>query len=653
MNPNHPKKTSSPPFAHSNDGEIATPTAQAALFQEKEEQALVSPENAQVSDVLTVLRSETALSRFPLHRIAKKAGDIDIEITGHASALYWSVSHNSKYGQPGPLAYRIDTLLVNRRIEEAGKPVPRLIRLGSLPEIANELGISGNNWSSLRRALHQNASAYITAKINYRTTDRTEKFLEAGFNRYNIVFTGERLPTGEVASAVFLVLSDTYLEVLNTAVWRPLDYEYMKALSAGSQRFYEIVSYQIYAAVHFDNPRAKFLYSEYCLLSTATRYRSFEQVKKQMYKIVLPHIKSGYLSKIEYQAIVNEQNEQDWVMLLTPGPNASREYRAVTGKGKIQSPKSRSAKNKGQETTDSKTSTKTDPNLFLPFDWDIVIGAEGEGSHGSKPSPIGEPSPTPTTTDADTKTKRTGAARKSARIQGEPIVGTPTVIPIGATPPVSLTTGAGKPRRNPEANNPLSEEEKDALVEELVANELNRGDAVDFAQWWPRECRRQLLFLPFVTEFKTSRGAYLRRAIEEQYGVPAAYTKRYEEEQNQQRAAHQQAESLFRANQEAARKAHEAKYIPSYRTFLKLRREQLEHSHPEALTAFLEWERDQRNVYLKPPFANRPSTKENLLVFDREENHIERFRTWFCEKGTLIPTFWEWDDKLNPHAYKP
>jgi integrase/recombinase XerD len=31
----------------------------------------------------------------------------------------WEVSYNSKHGQPGPLAYKVDTLIINRRIDEA------------------------------------------------------------------------------------------------------------------------------------------------------------------------------------------------------------------------------------------------------------------------------------------------------------------------------------------------------------------------------------------------------------------------------------------------------------------------------------------------------------------------------------------------------
>src|SRR5262245_41967351 len=82
---------------------------------------------------LNVIRVETALSRYPVHRLAKQ-GTIAIEIREGSETgdvlIRWEVSHNSKFGQPGPLAYKLDTLIVNRRIEEASRPIPRLIKLG-------------------------------------------------------------------------------------------------------------------------------------------------------------------------------------------------------------------------------------------------------------------------------------------------------------------------------------------------------------------------------------------------------------------------------------------------------------------------------------------------------------------------------------------
>ena len=79
---------------------------------------------------LNPIRVETALSRYPVHRLARK-GSIDIEIKEQNAngeiAIRWEVDYSKKHGQPGPLAYKVDTLIVNRRIEEAAKPIPKVI----------------------------------------------------------------------------------------------------------------------------------------------------------------------------------------------------------------------------------------------------------------------------------------------------------------------------------------------------------------------------------------------------------------------------------------------------------------------------------------------------------------------------------------------
>ena len=52
------------------------------------------------------IRIETALSRFPVHKLARQRGGITIDITETTGAgvikTKWKVSYNSEYGQPGP-----------------------------------------------------------------------------------------------------------------------------------------------------------------------------------------------------------------------------------------------------------------------------------------------------------------------------------------------------------------------------------------------------------------------------------------------------------------------------------------------------------------------------------------------------------------------
>ena len=288
---------------------------------------------------LNTIRVETALSRYPVHRLARK-GSIKIEVSEanglRDTSLQWKVSYNSEYGQPGPLAYKIDTLIINRRIEEASRPIPRIIKLGSLHDICRELGVSeGKNIITIKNALHQNASAYITAKIQYRQADGSERTLEAGFTRYSVILTGEKLPDGRKADGVYIILNDSFIQVLNGAITRPLDYDYLKSLPPAPQRFYELLSYQIYAALKYDRPRAKVNYSEFCAHAPQTRHSDWERVRSQMSKVHRPHLASGYITKVDFQSTAADDGQPDWIMLYQPGPKARAEYRAFTKRGSL------------------------------------------------------------------------------------------------------------------------------------------------------------------------------------------------------------------------------------------------------------------------------------------------------------------------------
>jgi hypothetical protein len=282
---------------------------------------------------LNTIRVETVLSRFPVHRLSKR-GQIQIEISERAESgeliTKWEVSYNSKHGQPGALAYKVDTLIVNRRIDEAPRPVPEILRVGSLKEIGDELGLadSGKNRSDIRRALHQNAGAYVTARRTYKSADGTSRSAEISDTRYGVVFTGEKFPDGSRADAVYVILHRAYREVINTAPVRPLDYDYLRELSPGAQRFYELLSYQIYAALKNGRPRAKLLYSNYCARAPQVRYFDYDHVKKQMYKLHAPHRRSGYIADVELRETRDAEGAPDWEMLYTPGRRAKAEFRS-------------------------------------------------------------------------------------------------------------------------------------------------------------------------------------------------------------------------------------------------------------------------------------------------------------------------------------
>jgi hypothetical protein len=294
------------------------------------EQLELTPQNT--------IRIETALSRFPVHKLARKRGGITIDIRETTPAgevkTKWEVTYNNKYGQPGALAYKVDTLLINRRIDDERPSIPKVIKLGSLSELCRELGVRrcGANANDIKKALMQNVGAIINAKLSYKATDGTERTIEAGFSRYSVIFTGESFPDGRKADAVYVLLNDIYLKVLNEAQTRPLDYDYLRDLPPTAQRFYELIGFQIYAVLKHERPRARMLYSDFCTRAPQTRYPDYEHVKKQMYKVHAPHLKSGYLAKVEFQQRRGEGGELDWLMLYTPGRKAAAEFREANRK---------------------------------------------------------------------------------------------------------------------------------------------------------------------------------------------------------------------------------------------------------------------------------------------------------------------------------
>jgi hypothetical protein len=299
---------------------------------ERELSLMLEPKDGELYP-LNPVRVETAFSRYPIHKLVKQK-NVFIEIQerdgdGEVSAK-WEVSYNSKHGQPGQLAYKVDSLVVNRRIDEEARPLPSVIKLGSLRDIATETGTNVANTNAVKKALFQNAAAFINASVKYTGSDKEEYSIEFAGTRYNIVLTGKKLPNGMKADAVYIVLHDLYRELLDRAQRRPLDYDYLKELAPAPQRFYELLSFQMFAALKNERPRARLLYSEYCTYAPQTRYFDYDHVKKQMFKIHAPHRRAEYIAAIEFRETTDAEGRADWQMLYTPGRRAKAEFRIFT-----------------------------------------------------------------------------------------------------------------------------------------------------------------------------------------------------------------------------------------------------------------------------------------------------------------------------------
>ncbi len=222
--------------------------------------------------IFNTIRVETAF-RYPIHQLDKAKIGVPIEITkslGNGAKEYWRVKHT-----PGPLSYQIDSLVINRKLDEVGwEQLPQLLPIGSLSSICRMLNRSdsGTSRRDIREALEKNAGALITADFQYqlKPTDKTAKSkgkayanFRGTFSRYAVYFTGMTLPNGISADCTYVHFNHLYFQALKNATLRPLDYDYLKALTVGAQKFYEIVSYRIFAALTHRRDSAWISYNDY------------------------------------------------------------------------------------------------------------------------------------------------------------------------------------------------------------------------------------------------------------------------------------------------------------------------------------------------------------------------------------------------------
>jgi len=292
---------------------------------------------------LMPIRVEREFLDFPLHRLTGRGKNntlekIEIEgVDQDGNQLLWRVTANAQYGAPGELAYKLDRLYIDRLLDKAGTKKPKYIPLGTISEIAKVLGRdnSGHSLRQIRNALKQNALAGLEIKKTIILKDGSEDCFEGCFTRYSVFFRGEKLPNGSRADRTWIVLSDPWHWLLNSVGTRPLNYEYLQILPPMAQRFYELVTPKVFGCLKYGRPFARYTYSEFCRNAPQTRYLKWEQVKKQMYKVLRHHKNSGYLESVGYQQFKDEVGRLDWEMQLIPGPLALLEFDKFT-RGKVE-----------------------------------------------------------------------------------------------------------------------------------------------------------------------------------------------------------------------------------------------------------------------------------------------------------------------------
>lgn len=283
----------------------------------------------------TKFRAERNFLKYPFFDTSKSStrGMIRIEETVHTEEgtveLLWEVSRHLDRKFPGELACKIHRQVVERIVSETRKPISGLIRLGSYRDICNMLGIeyTGKQAAAIKDTLRDVQFTGVRAQWTFYS--KTKKgYIDDSFHLYDrIIFTGQYLPNGEIADAIYIVLGSWYVESVNANYVVPLDFNYHKELKGTiATRMYEWLSLNFFVAL--DNgrssirPRYSTIGRDFPLVVQNAKWKAKQQLKDAHRQ----HAASGYLAADpEWVNIPSERN--DWLIVYHIGERAKHEYK--------------------------------------------------------------------------------------------------------------------------------------------------------------------------------------------------------------------------------------------------------------------------------------------------------------------------------------
>ncbi len=285
------------------------------------------------------LRAEANFLKFPFFDLAREStkttrDTVEVRETilgpdGSKTEILWEVLRAVKTPFPGELARRIHREVVERIISDLPRPVRNPIRLGSFRDICArlEIRVSGRSANNIRTALHSILAATVRSKSTFFRKAR-KGYIDDSFHLYDrVAFTGDELPDGKTADAVYVVLGSWYLENLNANYVVPLDFTYYRQIKGAiALRLYELLHHWFFIALINKQGVVERHYSTLCSYFPLTRQDSLWKARKQMREAHAQHHQAGFLATMpEWRATPGTSN--DWTLVYTAGPKAHNEFR--------------------------------------------------------------------------------------------------------------------------------------------------------------------------------------------------------------------------------------------------------------------------------------------------------------------------------------
>lgn len=269
--------------------------------------------------------------------------------------INWEVYQDTskEIGAPAVEAHEVWYLLVKPSIDSYRLPsggIPEIIPLGGIRECLRKVGWSagGHQGHELIKALTQIAFAGCVADLWLPTGERDqegkERFLQikGRFSRMSVYAIGEHhLTEQELAESTFEFELDDVLYIrldpLEAKLQqlqdrRILDNQYLFSVNPAGRRWYELMAAKMFGVVKNKAQFCEIRYSWYIKHHhTLKRHQRRFRVVEQMNRVVRDHLASGYITKVEYRAIKEPDQELDYIIRYFPGRGAGDSIARIQG----------------------------------------------------------------------------------------------------------------------------------------------------------------------------------------------------------------------------------------------------------------------------------------------------------------------------------
>ncbi len=316
------------------------------------------PIKAGQHSVVLVPRATTDLPFFYLTKQkASLTENVDYQgVDNIGRPMRWQVFPNTNpaIGAPGIDAHETWMRLVKPTFDERFNHdgTVDIIPLGKVRECLRAVGWGQGGWEARRllKALHQISAASCVADLWIPTTELDAdgnavfKHINATFSKLSIYAIGathiteDQLKSGnfnfdfDLEDTLYVQLHPVEAQIQKSQPQKYIDNQYLFSVKPTARRWYELMAAKIFGVVKNKGQFCEIRYSWYIKHHhTLKQYFERYRVVFQMNRLVEDHIKSGYISKVEYRKINEPDQELDFIIRYYPGEAAKESIARIQG----------------------------------------------------------------------------------------------------------------------------------------------------------------------------------------------------------------------------------------------------------------------------------------------------------------------------------